>query len=81
MKSNLNSAAGKYFGDVAKGGYFVGYNTHASYTIEIRPNTAVADLVRLEPGDVCVFRVTDDAVPYAIADTSGAELDYLVIDP
>jgi hypothetical protein len=48
--------------------------------MEIRADTGVADLIRLEPGDVCLFRVTDDATPYGIADTAAVEFEYLLIE-
>ena len=61
------------------GGYFIGRNVDSTNFIEIRPNTGVADLVRLEPGDWCLFRITDDATPYAIADTAACVLEYVVV--
>ncbi len=67
-------------GDVAVGGYLIAVNRDATNFIEIRGNTGIADLIRLEPGDFCMFRVTDDAVPYAIADTGACELEYALID-
>lgn len=68
-------------GDAAAGGYFFGINRDATNYIEIRPATGAADLIRLEPGDLCLFRLTDDATaPYAIANTASCELEYVIVD-
>jgi len=69
------------FGDVAKGGLGVFYNGHATAIIQIRADTAETDLVRLEPGDVALFRIDDGATPYVISSVEGAGLDYMIIDP
>lgn len=68
-------------GDVAKGGLAAFYNSHATAVIKIRPGTGVADLVRLEPGDVALLRIDDDSTPYVISSVAGAALEYLLIDP
>jgi hypothetical protein len=67
-------------GDVAAGGYLIAKNRDATNYVEIRPNTGVADLVRLKPGDFCIFRLADDAVPYVQANTAAVELEYIVVD-
>lgn len=69
------------FGDVAKGGYGLFYNGHATAVIQIRPATGETDLVRLEPGDVAMFRIDDGATPYAISSVAGAALECVLIDP
>ena len=70
------------FGDVAKGGYFMAYNGHATAVIQIRADTGETDLIRLEPGDICgPMRIDDGATPYAISSVAGAELEYMIIDP
>jgi hypothetical protein len=67
-------------GDVAAGGYCLMVNRDDTNFVEVRPNTGVADLIRLEPGDVCLFRITDDAVPYLLADTAAVDVEVLLID-
>lgn len=67
-------------GDVAAGGYFMGVNRDSTNYIELRPGSGLGDLIRLEAGDVCLFRLTDDATLYAIADTDTCDLEYLIID-
>ena len=60
--------------EAGKGGYCLLENLNATNFIEIRPNTGVADLIKLLPGDIALFRVTGDAVPYAIADTAACDM-------
>jgi len=67
-------------GDVAAGGYFVAVNRDATNFVELRAGSGLADLARLEPGDVCLFRLTDDATLYAISDTAECELEYAIVD-
>ncbi len=68
-------------GDVAAGGYVMMKNLDDTNFVEIRQGTGKDDLIRLEPSDVTVFRLTDDATaPYAIADTGDCDVRYIVID-
>lgn len=67
-------------GDVAAGGYFLGVNRDPTNFIELRPGSGLADMIRLEPGDFCLFRLTDDATLYALADTAACDLEYAIID-
>lgn len=66
-------------GDASVGGYFMAVNRDATNYVEIRPGSGLADLVKLLPGDVCLFRLASDCTPYAIANTAACELDYVVI--
>jgi hypothetical protein len=68
------------FGDVSKGGYACFYNAHATAVIQIRPATTETDLVRLEPGDIAMFRIDDGATPYVISSVADAPLQYVIID-
>ena len=67
-------------GDAGVGGYFVGVNRDSTNFMEIRPGSGEEDLIRMEPGDFCCFRIADDATPYAIADTAACELEYAVVE-
>jgi hypothetical protein len=67
-------------GDTATGGYLIGVNRDATNYMEIRPNTGVADLVKLKPGEVCLFRTAADAVPYLIANTAPVEFEYWLVE-
>ncbi len=67
-------------GDVAAGGYFFGINRDDTNFLELRAGSGLADLIRLKPGDPCLFRITDDATLYGIADTAACELEYAIID-
>lgn len=68
-------------GDAAPGGYFIGVNRSAANFMKLSNGAAGAVLARLKPGDVCLFRLDDDATLYAIADTAGCELEYVIVDP
>lgn len=69
-------------GDVTVGGYMYLENVESEggNYVEIRPNTGVADLIRLEPGQVALFPTAQDAVPYAIANTAAVRLRVAIID-
>ncbi len=66
-------------GDSAAGGYMIAQNLDATNYVQIRPNTGVAALPRLLPGDVAVFRIDNDAVPYVIANTAACNVRFIVI--
>lgn len=66
-------------GDAGAGGYFMAINRDATNFVELRPGAGLADLIRLKPGDVCLFRLTNDATLYAISDTAAVELDYFIV--
>lgn len=66
-------------GEAAVGGYMMLENLDATNYVEIRPDTSVADLIKLLPGDIALFRTSDDAVPYAIADTAPCDLRIIII--
>lgn len=68
-------------GDIATGGYFVAINRDPTNYVQIRSGTGATDLVRLEAGETCAFRLSPDATaPYAIADTAACELEFLLIE-
>jgi hypothetical protein len=60
--------------EAGKGGYCLLENLDATNFIEIRPDTGVADLIKLLPGDVALFRITGDAAPYAAANTAACNM-------
>lgn len=66
-------------GDAGVGGYLMAINRDATNYVEIRPGSGLADLVKLMPGDVCLFRLAADCTPYVIANTAACDLDYVVI--
>ena len=69
------------FGDVTTPGYVVFENLDSTNYIEIRPGTGVADLVRLNAGEVAVFRLAADATaPYAMANTAACNLRMLLLE-
>ena len=64
-------------GDAGVGGYLWAKNLDDTNFVEIRGGTGEADLVKLLPGDVCMFRLT--VAPWVIADTGACRLEYCVI--
>lgn len=69
------------FGDVAVPGLCVIKNLDATNYVEIRPATGVADLMRINPGEVCLFRFAADCTaPFAIANTGAVQIETLLIE-
>lgn len=66
-------------GDAGAGGYFMAINRDATNYVELRSGSGVADLIRLLPGDVCLFRLASDATLYAQANTAAVELEYVIL--
>ena len=67
--------------DIGTPGWFAAINRDATNFIEIRAGTGAADLVRLNAGEGCCFRLAADATaPFAIADTAACELEVLLIE-
>jgi hypothetical protein len=66
-------------GEAAAGGYLIAQNLDTTNYVEIRPNTGVADLVKLKAGEVAMFRTAADAVPYAIANTAACNVRFIII--
>jgi len=66
--------------EAAAGGYVFLENLNATNFIEIRPGTGAADLIKLLPGDVALFRLTGDATaPFAIANTAACNMRIIII--
>lgn len=67
-------------GDVTTGGWFFAINRDSTNYVEIRSGTGATDLVRLNAGEWCAFRMSSDAsAPYAIANTAAVVLEYLLL--
>jgi hypothetical protein len=68
-------------GEIATGGYFIAKNLDDTNFVEIRPGTGETDMVKLLPGESCLFRFSGDAAaPYAIADTAAVQLKYFLLE-
>ncbi len=69
-------------GNVTTPGWFHAINRGSIDTISIRAATGLADLVRMGPGEPCLFKMDADAsAPFAIS--SGSEsplLEYVLIE-
>ena len=67
-------------GDVTSPGYIILINRDATNYVEVRPATGAADLVRLNAGEVALFRLAADATaPYVIANTAAVEVVYILL--
>jgi hypothetical protein len=70
-----------YLGDVGAGGYILGVNRDSSEIITISPDAASGAGIRLEPGDVCLYRIQDGTAPEAVTLLgSTAEFEFLLIE-
>lgn len=67
-------------GDAGAGGYLIAVNRDSTNFVELRPGSGIADLVKIGPGEVAMFRLAADATPYAIADTASCLLEYLIVE-
>lgn len=73
------SAEALEIGDMTTPGYFIGLNTDATNYVTIRDGEDGADVVKLEAGEVAMFRLAT-ATPYVIANTDECELRYMVVE-
>lgn len=78
---NINTSEEQLaFGDVSTPGWCFLKNLDATNYVEIRPATGVADLIRLNALEFCLFRFAADCTaPYAIANTAAVNLEILLI--
>lgn len=68
-------------GDIATGGWFCAINHDATNFVQIRPVAADAAMVRLNPGEFCLFRMDAAATaPQAQADTAAVDLEYMLVE-
>jgi hypothetical protein len=67
-------------GDAGTGGYLLGINRDSTNFMTIAPDGASAECIRLEPSDVCLFRVQDASTPSGTADTAAVEFEYLLLE-
>ena len=66
--------------DVSTGGYFCGINRDATSYVEIRQGTGTTSIIRLLPGDVCLFRWSSSTTaPYVISDGEDVVFEYMMI--
>lgn len=69
------------FGDIATPGYVLFRNLDSTNYVELRAGTGVADMVRLDAGEVCLFRFAADCTaPYAIANTAAVDLEMTLLE-
>jgi hypothetical protein len=66
-------------GDVTSPGMAIFKNLDTTNFISIRAATALADLIKLKPGEVALFRLQATA-PFAIADTAACDMYYEIFE-
>ena len=66
-------------GDITTPGYILIKNMDDTNFVEIRPGSGTADLIKLEAGEIALFRLAL-AGPYAIADTAACDIEMLLIE-
>ncbi len=64
-------------GDVAAGGYIIIKNHDTTNYVSIH-KTGVAAVVKLNAGDIAMFRT--EIAPFATADTAACIIEYLILD-
>jgi hypothetical protein len=69
-----------HLGDLGTPGWYYLRNLDNTNYIEVRPNTGVADCLKLKPGEFSVGRFAADAVPYAIANSGACNLEKLIVE-
>ena len=68
-------------GDVAAGGIVFAQNLDSTNFVSIRSGTGATNLIRINPGEWALFRLSGDAsAPFAIADTAGVNVRFLRFD-
>lgn len=69
------------FGEVVTPGYCLIVNRDATNYVELRPATGVADLIRMNAGEIALFRFADDCTaPFAIANTATCQVEYWLFE-
>lgn len=67
-------------GDVGTPGWCLLKNLDSTNYVEIRPGSGLADLVRLNAGEIALLRFAADATPYAIANTAACDLLIFILE-
>lgn len=67
-------------GEVVMGGYMSAVNRDTTNFIEITSGVAEVPLIRLLPGEFCIFRVAPGASLYGESDTAECLLEYWVFE-
>ena len=63
------------------GGWLFGVNRDATNFMSIRESFGATNLIKLKPGEPCMFRISPSATAvHAFADTANVEFDFLLIE-
>lgn len=73
------SATALYLGGITSPHWFAALNTDVTNYLRLMNGSGGATVVKLLPGECCIFPWDDAATPYAIAHTSACILEYLLI--
>lgn len=65
--------------DIGTPGYVLMKNLDPTNYVSVRAASGVADLIKLSPGEIALFRLQSTA-PYVIANTAACRLAYIVIE-
>jgi hypothetical protein len=65
-------------GDSGSAGYCFLRNLDATNYVTIRPGTGTADLIKLQAGEIALFRLA--VAPWAIANTGACQLEVVIIE-
>lgn len=80
-QSIATTATAINLGGITTGGFIFGINRDSTNYLELRSGLTGTDLVKCKAGEPFFFRISGDtAAPYAIANTSACELEYVLID-
>lgn len=66
-------------GDVTSPGYCLMKNLDDTNFVSVRPASGAADLIKLEAGDVALFRLQATA-PFVIADTAACDVQVMLLE-
>jgi len=68
-------------GDAGTGGYLFAINRDTTNWIGIRQGTGTTSLIKLSPGEPCLFRIHDDSTaPFIVGGAAALELEYWLIE-
>jgi hypothetical protein len=73
------SAEALSLGDITTPGYVIIVNRDPVSSVTLRPGASAADLIKLKPGEVAMFRLSSTA-PSAIAYGSSAPVEVIVVE-
>lgn len=82
VQSVATSAEDLVVGDVSTPGYLFLYNLDSTNFVEVGKTVSASfeELVKLQPGEMCCFRVADSTTIRLQADTAACKVQYLLLE-